>query len=365
MKKLVLSCLLVIAFNANGQTLSAVTAGNVTSSSVGGSNSLRIGANAGNATFTGSRNVFMGFKSGSATTSGSENTFMGYLTGVNNSTGSRNTFIGSGAGQSATSSSGTFLGFNAGINVTTGMNNTFVGLLAGASCVTGQNNTYVGGFAGNFATGSNNVFIGTGAGWGETGSNKLYIDVNQEGTWNPLIWGDFAADQLKFHGRVGIGGNTLNAFGTFSGNVFPTTANSVDVSAYTLFVKGGILTEELRISTFSTWADYVFEKEYCLKSLSEVANYIREHGHLPNVPSASEIAEKGFEVAEMAKIQQEKIEELTLYAIDQDKKIRAFSASAAAQQQTIESLRRELEGNRKTMNELAIKLERLSQTTNK
>ncbi|TDP61970.1 hypothetical protein [Flavobacterium dankookense] len=109
------------------------------------------------------------------------------------------------------------------------------------------------------------------------------------------------------NGRVGIGDFT----------VFPTTSGGVDVSNYKLFVKGGILAEEVRVST--TWADYVFLKDYKLKSLKEVEQFINDNGHLPNVPSAKQVKEEGIELGEMAKIQQEKIEELTLYIIEQNK----------------------------------------------
>jgi hypothetical protein len=100
---------------------------------------------------------------------------------------------------------------------------------------------------------------------------------------------------------------------------FPTTAGSINVSAYKLFVKGGILTEEIRVALASTWADYVFKKDYKLPSLQAVEKHIQEKGHLINVPSADEVATSGINLGEMSKIQQEKIEELTLYIIAQNK----------------------------------------------
>ncbi len=88
-----------------------------------------------------------------------------------------------------------------------------------------------------------------------------------------------------------------------------------------MFVKGGILTEEVRVSLQTTWADYVFNKDYKLPTLQEVENHIKEKGHLINVPSTKEVAENGIELGEMTKIQQEKIEELILYTIDQQKQL--------------------------------------------
>ncbi|MCV9930886.1 hypothetical protein OIU80_01195 [Flavobacterium sp. LS1R47] len=96
------------------------------------------------------------------------------------------------------------------------------------------------------------------------------------------------------------------------------TSNFVDgADTYRLSVKGKIRAEEVKV--YNTWADYVFRKDYKLLNLKEVEKYIAENGHLPNVPSAKEITEKGLELGEMAKIQQEKIEELTLYLIQQNK----------------------------------------------
>ncbi|MFB9108380.1 hypothetical protein [Flavobacterium gyeonganense] len=98
------------------------------------------------------------------------------------------------------------------------------------------------------------------------------------------------------------------------------TSNFIDGSdTYKLSVKGKVRAEEVKV--YNTWADYVFAKNYDLKPLTKVEEYIAQNGHLPNVPSAKEITEKGLELGEMAKIQQEKIEELTLYLIQQNKEI--------------------------------------------
>ncbi|MBI2721092.1 MAG: hypothetical protein HYX39_02840 [Bacteroidetes bacterium] len=69
------------------------------------------------------------------------------------------------------------------------------------------------------------------------------------------------------------------------------------------------------IVTQQQWADYVFEKNYRLNNLDELESYIKEHKHLPNIPSAKEIQEQGVSIGEMSKLQMEKIEELTLYVI--------------------------------------------------
>ncbi|MDD3771067.1 MAG: hypothetical protein RBT46_04580 [Weeksellaceae bacterium] len=97
-----------------------------------------------------------------------------------------------------------------------------------------------------------------------------------------------------------------------------------DNSDYRLFVKDGIKTEKIKVELASTngWADYVFHDDYELMPLHEVESYIIENKHLPNMPSAEEIvAEGGFELKEMNVKLLEKIEELTLYIIEQNKRI--------------------------------------------
>ncbi len=70
--------------------------------------------------------------------------------------------------------------------------------------------------------------------------------------------------------------------------------------------------------------DYVFYKDYDLKTLNEVENYITKEGHLPNIPSAKEMEANGLLLKEMNLKLLEKIEELTLYTINQEKRINSL-----------------------------------------
>ena len=106
---------------------------------------------------------------------------------------------------------------------------------------------------------------------------------------------------VRANGQVGIG--TTNTRG------------------YKLAVKGKILTEELKIRSFTNWPDYVFKNTYNLRPLTHLENEINTLGHLPNIPSAQEVQENGFNVGEMHAQLLEKVEELTLYTIQQQKEI--------------------------------------------
>ncbi len=214
-----------------------------------------------------------------------------------------NSIFGLSAGDSLTTGSlNTLIGTFAGKNLKTGNANTFLGETAGRDNISGSNNVMIGVGAGRMSAGGNNIFIGSFAGNNETTGQKLYIDGSGTGTSNPLIYGEFNNQLLRFNGDVAVG----------VAGVFAT--------GYELSVNGKIACEELLIDLVADWPDYVFSEDYKLLSLSEVESHINEYGHLPNVPSAKEIEGNGLEVGKMNKILMEKVEELTLYIIDLEKK---------------------------------------------
>lgn len=93
---------------------------------------------------------------------------------------------------------------------------------------------------------------------------------------------------------------------------------------YTLFVAKGILSEDYSIAPRASWSDFVFNTDYALKTISEVEEFISENNHLPDVPSAKQVAEEGYSQHDMNKILLQKIEELTLYTIQQQKEIQGL-----------------------------------------
>ncbi len=89
-----------------------------------------------------------------------------------------------------------------------------------------------------------------------------------------------------------------------------------------LAVKGDIHTQEVRVDLNGAVApDFVFEPTYNLRSLAETERYIKEHKHLPEIPSAVEMEQNGMELKAMNLKLLQKVEELTLYAIEQQKLI--------------------------------------------
>lgn len=111
---------------------------------------------------------------------------------------------------------------------------------------------------------------------------------------------------------------------TLSGNVGIGTTNPQSKLAV-----NGTVTAKSVVVTTSGWADYVFEDEYRLRPLSEVDAFIEKEGRLPGIPKAAQVAESGVDVGEMQVKLLEKIEELTLYVIQQQKQIAALTAAQA------------------------------------
>jgi hypothetical protein len=89
---------------------------------------------------------------------------------------------------------------------------------------------------------------------------------------------------------------------------------------YKLGVDGDIVCKKMVVQ-ISDWADFVFSKDYQLKSLKEVEEYILQNKHLPAMPSEAIIISDGLDLGNVVKLQQQKIEELTLYLIEQQKQI--------------------------------------------
>lgn len=178
--------------------------------------------------------------------------------------------------------------------------NTFGGyFMTQLDAVSGSKKFQIGGVYGNLRGAWNGASTNNGFAGAVVGID----DINGKSTY-----GGYFQGKGYFSGKVSIGTQNRPAF-----------IGGANISAYLLFVKGGILTEEIRVRT--GWADYVFADDYNLKPLSEVESFIKENKHLPNVPSAKEVETQGIELGDIARIQQEKIEELTLYVINQQKQI--------------------------------------------
>ena len=109
-----------------------------------------------------------------------------------------------------------------------------------------------------------------------------------------------------------------------TGNIGIGTSNP----SYKLDVNGTIRANEVLVNT-SSGADFVFDKEYNLRPLSEVHSYIQQNKHLPEIPSAKEMQENGVKMNELQIQLLQKVEELTLYIIQQELRIQELETQIA------------------------------------
>lgn len=140
---------------------------------------------------------------------------------------------------------------------------------------------------------------------GTNNSGRLYIDNN---------------------GNVGIG--TLN----------------INDNSFALFVEKGIRTRRVKVDQ-TGWPDYVFHPTYKLPSLKDLENYIKQNNHLPDVPSENEVENGGLDLGENQALLLKKIEELTLYIIDQDNKMQKQEKELQDMKKQLEAIKSQLKTN--------------------
>jgi len=121
---------------------------------------------------------------------------------------------------------------------------------------------------------------------------------------------------------------------TFCSNIYCFNNGAVGINTqfvstgYRLGLKGKMIVTGARVALNRSWPDYVFDSSYKLPSLTSLKTYINSHKHLPDVPSAQEIKDNGMDIGEMSTILLKKTEELSLYFIQLDERLRKLESDA-------------------------------------
>jgi len=178
-----------------------------------------------------------------------------------------------------------------------------------SATVTVESLNYFWSTTGNIATSGDTFFVGT------VDTNRLSFRTN-----------NIERMTILNDGTVGIG--TKNTYG------------------YSLAVNGKSIFTKVVVKAAGTWPDYVFKKDYTLPTLAEVERYIRTFKHLPGIPSAGAIQADGLDLGDHQAALLKKVEELTLYLIDQNKslaeqsrQLKEQNARLDAQQKQIDQLK--------------------------
>lgn len=135
---------------------------------------------------------------------------------------------------------------------------------------------------------------------GDDGNDRFVVGYTfyADGEWKPSV-------SITASGAMGIGTTSIP-------------------SGYRLAVGGSVIAEKVKVQLQNNWPDYVFDSSYRLRPLSDVEKYIQQYKRLPDMLSAKEVEDQGLDVGNNQAVLLKKIEELTLYIIEQDKELKSL-----------------------------------------
>ena len=169
----------------------------------------------------------------------------------------------------------------------------------------------------DFLSIANNGYVGIGT-LNRTEGLLEVSDVNNIGTTGkPQFLIDDGGSNTFFK-IVGTSSGTAVSIGA---SPAPEGQGSGNFANWTLSVDGQIVAKEVVVTTAS-WPDTVFSNNYQLKPLADVEAYIQRNHHLPGVPAANEVMQKGISLGDVNKMLMQKVEELTLYTINLEKRLK-------------------------------------------
>lgn len=236
-------------------------------------------------------------------------------------TGNFNTAVGPRSLQlNSSGNRNTFIGYNSLTANTLGSYNTAIGFESLVHNQSGNNNTVIGNNTGNgIISGSKNTIIGANVtGLTPALSNSIIL---ADGDGNPRIF-------VNHNGNVGVGTTNLTTGIKLNvnGNIFTNckiliNSDLAHAGNFSLAVNGEAIFNRAVVRLYGSWPDYVFNEKYSLEPLSEVEKFIKVNKHLKGIQIASDVEKNGIDIAENQKKLLEKVEELTLYIIEQEKAI--------------------------------------------
>ena len=147
---------------------------------------------------------------------------------------------------------------------------------------------------------------------------------------------------MKSGGNVGIGTSSPQATLDVNGNIFTNSKIAIGttdlgkIGTYALAVNGSAIFTKAVVKLNSAWPDYVFNPAYKLPKLDSLEQFIKFNQHLPEIPSTSDVEKNGIDLGETQTVLLKKVEELTLFVIEQNKQTEKLQKAVEEQNKLIE-----------------------------
>ncbi|MBI2722821.1 MAG: hypothetical protein HYX39_11665, partial [Bacteroidetes bacterium] len=175
------------------------------------------------------------------------------------------------------------------------------------------------------------------------GNANAMVHVNVSSTEKPFeIYNTTTAKpvfKIEANGQTVLNTNGL----TGTSDVFVVTNDPSNILStntnFKIKANGEVYSRYMKVSV-NNFPDYVFAKDYKLTPLKEVEAYYKLNNHLSDIPSATEVEKNGLDVAEINKALVKKVEELTIYAVEQNKRADEQEALLIELQKQVEALKK-------------------------
>jgi len=183
-----------------------------------------------------------------------------------------------------------------------------------------------------------------------TGTVRL-AGLTGDSTQNRVLVSD-TTGKLYYRNVSSLNNRWIYNNGTLYDSVDNIAIGTSNPYNYKLAVNGTAIFTKAKVKTAGTWPDYVFKRDYQLPSLQEVERFISANSHLPGILSANEVQLQGIDLGDHAAALLKKVEELTLYLIQQDKTITSQEAKLTEQEAKLTEQQSRLDALQKEIDEL-------------